>query len=78
MIKYVLEMETANVEIVVAIQDGQVLIVVATMTYLVVLALIIPIYVLGMVNVHVINVIVTLIQMELYLLVNIAKNILEN
>ena len=78
MIKYVLEMETANVEIVVAIQDGQVLIVVATMTYLVVLALIIAIYVLGMVNVHVINVIVTLIQMELYLLVNIAKNILEN
>ena len=78
MIKYVLEMETANVEIVVAIQDGQVLIVVATMTYLVVLALIIPIYVLGMENVHVINVIVTLIQMELYLLVNIAKNILEN
>ena len=78
MIKYVLEMETANVEIVVAIQDGQVLIVAATMTYLVVLALIIPIYVLGMVNVHVINVIVTLIQMELYLLVNIAKNILEN
>ena len=78
MIKYVLEMETANVEIVVAIQDGQVLIVAATMTYLVVLALIIPIYVLGMVNVHVINVTVTLIQMELYLLVNIVKNILEN
>ena len=78
MIKYVLEMETANVEIVVAIQDGQVPIVAATMMYLVVLALIIPIYVLGMGNVHVINVIVTLIQMELYLLENIVKNILEN